>query len=78
MPEVPKDTPETNALLRDDHIPAYNELDIKKVQNGFQKTAIEYDNNLNNILDELIAGKLFYLFLIYCSNKKLLKLKKKK
>lgn len=56
LPEVPKDTSETNALMRNDNFPALNELDIKKVQNGFQKLSINYDNDLNNLLEELASG----------------------
>ena len=53
---MPKDTPETNALLRNENLPDINELDIKKVQNGFQKLSIDFDNNLNNLIEELTAG----------------------
>lgn len=53
LPEVPKDTSETNALMRNENLPALNELDIKIVQNGFQKLSINFDNNLNTILEQI-------------------------
>lgn len=58
LPEVPKDTSETNALMRNDDFPALNELDIKKVQNGFQKLSINYDNELNNLLEQISSEKI--------------------
>lgn len=56
LPEVPSDTAETNALLRNDNLPALDELDIKKIQNGFQKLSINFDNDLNTILDQVSEG----------------------
>lgn len=64
MPEVPSDTAETNALMRnDDNLPAINELDIKKVQNGFQKLSINFDNDLNDLLLSIEASKIFFFLL---------------
>jgi hypothetical protein len=57
LPEVPQDTAETNALMRNENLPALNELDIKKVQNGFQKLSINFDNDLNTLLDQISNGK---------------------
>ena len=42
--------------MRNDDFPALNELDIKKVQNGFQKLSINYDNELNNLLEQISSG----------------------
>ena len=55
---MPKDTAETNALMRNDNLPALNELDIKKVQRGFQKLSINFDNDLNTLLDQISNGKI--------------------
>lgn len=57
LPEVPSDTAETNALMRNDPLPAINELDYKKIQNGFQKLAITFDNDFNKLVEDLSADK---------------------
>lgn len=57
LPEVPNDTAETNPLMRNDNLPEINKLDIKQVQNGFQKLSINFDNDLNTLLDELAEQK---------------------
>jgi hypothetical protein len=57
LPEVPSDTAETNALMRNnDSLPSINELDIKKVQNGFQKLSINFDNDLNELIQSIGAS----------------------
>ena len=53
---VPTDTPETNALMRNEPLPAINELDFKKVQNGFQKLGINFDNDFNKLIEDLTSG----------------------
>lgn len=43
--------------MRNDPLPAINELDYKKIQNGFQKLAITFDNDFNKLVEDLSAGK---------------------
>lgn len=54
--KVPSDTPETNPLMRNEPLPSINELDFKKIQNGFNKLAINFDNDFNKIVEESTAG----------------------
>ena len=54
--KVPTDTPETNALMRNEPLPAINELDFKKIQNGFQKLGINFDNDFNKLVEDLSTG----------------------
>lgn len=58
LPEVPKDTAETNALMRNESLPAINDLDIKQVLSGFQKLSINFDTELNNLLENLSEEKI--------------------
>ncbi len=57
LPEVPQDTADTNALMRNENLPDLTKLEIKTVQNGFQKLSINFDNQLNTILDQISDGK---------------------
>jgi hypothetical protein len=42
--------------MRNESLPAVNELDFKKVQNGFQKLGINFDNDFNKLLEDLTSG----------------------
>ncbi len=57
LPEVPSDTPDTNALMRNDDVPAYNEITSKKIQTGFQKLTVSYDAHFTNLINEFETSR---------------------
>ena len=50
--------------MRNDDIPAYNEITSKKIQTGFQKLTVSYDAHFNNLINEFETSKLYQLILI--------------
>jgi hypothetical protein len=65
LPEIPPDTAETNALLRNDEIPAFNELNPNKVQTGLLKLMITFDSSFNELIENLSKGEYFAFFLYH-------------
>ena len=63
VPENPKDTPDTNALMRvEQQVPAYNEISPKKLQTGFQKLHVLHDTAVDHLLTQLKTGLFVSLF----------------
>lgn len=56
MPEIPPDTPETNPFMRNDQIPAFNELTPKLVQSGGQKLVVNYETEFDNLFKQFENG----------------------
>ena len=50
--------------MRNDDIPAYNEITSKKIQTGFQKLTVSYDAHFNNLINEFETSKLYQLIFI--------------
>lgn len=50
MPEIPSDTAESNEIMRNETIPAFNEITPNKVQTGVQKLIVNFDTEFNEVL----------------------------
>ncbi len=50
--------------MRNESLPAINELNFKKIQNGFQKLGITFDNDFSKLVNELV-GKYLSFYLIF-------------
>ena len=57
LPEVPSDTPQTNAFMRNENIPPFNEIDPKQVISGFQKLIVNYETQVNELLEKNDSDK---------------------
>ncbi|CAL4088734.1 unnamed protein product, partial [Meganyctiphanes norvegica] len=53
LPEAPLDTPESNALLRTDDLPAFEELTPEKCYMGMGKLALEYEAGVWSVEEKI-------------------------
>ncbi|GFO38354.1 oligopeptidase a [Plakobranchus ocellatus] len=53
LPEIPPDTPETNAVMRTDQLPQFSEITPQKSVAACAKLAIEYETKLENHVESL-------------------------
>ena len=53
LPEIPKDTPETNPILVYGENPKFRELNADNIVTGCAKLAIEYDVTLGKHIEKL-------------------------
>ena len=53
---MPSDTAESNPFLRKDSIPPFNDIDAKQVISGFQKLLVNYETEVNSLVEKLDTG----------------------
>ena len=63
------DTAETNALLRNDHLPALNEIDPAKTITGFRTLEIKFNEDVTKLVEDLSKGIIFIASLLSLGKK---------
>jgi hypothetical protein len=59
IPEVPKDTAETNPIMRLEEFPKFTELNPSNIVSGCAKLSQEFDSKLDKYVDEVIGEFVF-------------------
>ncbi|KAL3876262.1 hypothetical protein ACJMK2_034130 [Sinanodonta woodiana] len=62
IPEVPRDTPKDNPLLRTKELPKFSEITLKKIITGCAKQALEYETNVFKHIGESSDPKKVHTF----------------
>lgn len=56
LPEIPEETPETNSLFKDNILPQFSQLDIKKCVHAVGKFVIDYESGICGLEEKLKEG----------------------
>lgn len=68
LPEVPSDSPETNAIMRLDQLPAFSEITPIDCVNGVAKLSIEFETELSLHTERLTQMPNTFESVVICKN----------